>query len=254
MPYLISTPEDWFRIQKRDLHLIRVANEEQTYSKNEYLAAQKKLHAWFADNLPHVSRSVIGPSDYSGWIEGGPCYITADLNPSDINTFSAAWDGNSFWRLEIWPFDDWLKRVESANLLTSPACHLQKLHSNFCSGFIQTARWWDTPKGVLMLDAYSKGTFVDMEPGEHFLSLRDGWWRMQQLFPEFSGLEADTFPCGYFRTYQDKTQASGLMIEYSFDAKWDANEYAKDTKKIQHLKNVLGIGDEIPLEIYIGDF
>lgn len=251
MPYLISTPENWFRTQKRDLHLICARNTQGRFSKRKYAEAQKLLHAWFSDNLPHTSINIVGPSEYSGWIEGGPNYLTADLGKSDIAIFNTSWGNDSFWKIETWPFLDWRMRVESTNPLPSPALGFLKTFSN-CGDVLQQVLWWDTPRGILLLDAYSCGTFVGLESGEQPLGLKDGWWRIQQLFPEFYDDKAETFPSGYYRIW--KTGQSVLMVEWVFLADWDSEEYANNAHNIQHLMDAIGISESPSLEIIVGDF
>lgn len=243
MPYLIGTPEGWFRINQRDLHLIRPTKE--IGSREEWLSAKEELYAWFADHLPAVPLGIVGPSEYSGWIEGGPAYITADLDSSGIAALNAAWKDGSSWKIETWLFDDWLKYIEAANLLSSPVPETQKW-----------VRWWDTPKGILMLNATTMGPFVDVEQGENILSLRDGWWRMQQLFPEFSGLKADAYPCGHFWRLEDVKAPALLVIRCAYTELhgWESHEYENDAGKIRKLKETIGIPDDLPLKVYVDDF
>jgi hypothetical protein len=252
MPYRISTPEDWFRINQRDLHLIELTDTNRSYSKSEYKKAREILNKWFAEHLPTVALGAVGPSEYSGWIEGGPCYITADFDPADIAVFNAAWGPNTTWTLNIWPFEDWLTRVSSTKLLTTSNLSAVKIYNG--SNFYQTIRWCDTPKGIWLLDGYSSGTFVGMERGEHSLSLGDSWWRLVQLFPEFSTFEADAFPSGYYRIFSRIDWDPLLMIEFVFDAPWESDKYKEDPQKIQSLRKALGIPDELAINIAVGDF
>ena len=244
MPYLIDTPEEWFRSEMRDLHLVRPTDTEREYSKDEFVAAQKILRTWFADNLPSTTLSIIGPSEYSGWIEGGPRYMVADLDSQGLAVFNAAWSKDSFWKITTWRFSDWGKRVESADLILPPARNIRR------------ARWWDTPRGILLLDASTQVLFEHVSPGEYTLSLRDGWWRIQQLFPELSSHKANSFPCGYFWPVQeDNFFVSTLIIEYpGFGVDWDPDAYKKDAQKMQKLKEALGIPDDLPIQICVGDF
>lgn len=243
MPHLIDTPEEWFRREMRDLHLVIPTDSEREYSKEEFIAAQKVLHAWFADNLPSTTLSIIGPSEYSGWIEGGPRYLTANLDSQGLAVFNAAWGKGSFWKIETWCFADWRKRVDSANLISSPARNIRR------------TRWWDTPRGLLLLDASTQVVFEHVDPGDLTLSIEDGWWRIQQLFPEFSDHKANSFPCGYFRPSQKGSCTSLLIIDYlGFEVDWDPYAYMKNARKIQNLKDALGIQDDLPIEISVGDF
>lgn len=237
MPYLITTPEEWFRDQMCDLYVIRPA-QERKYSKKRFMSEQKELYAWFADHLPNTQLSIVGSSEYSGWIEGGPNYLTADFDLEGLATFNAACEKMAFWQIETWSLSDWCNRVEAVELLPSPV------------GSSQKVRWWDTPRGILLLNAHTKGNFLGGQSGESILSLGDGWWRLQQLFPEFSECKANAFPCGLFWPIEDKA----MMIEFVFDTGWNSDNYAKDVQKIQNLKNAIGFPDDISLEIYVGDF
>lgn len=243
MPQLISTPEEWFRNQMRDLYLIRPA-QERKYSKKKYMGEQKKLHTWLAAHLPNIPTSIIGSSEYSGWITGGPSYLAADFDSAGLATFTAAWGEGTFWRIETWFFAEWRKRVESVNLLSSPSCEVKRV------------RWWDTPLGILLLNATTEGRYLDGgdESGEITLSLGDGWWRLQQLFPEFSEYKAYKFPSGVFYRREQCAEKSYLILDWVHDDEWKSETYAKDVQKIQNLKIAIGIPEDMPLEIYDNDF
>lgn len=93
---------------------------------------------------------------------------------------------------------------------------------------------------------------MGLESGEQPLGLKDGWWRIQQLFPEFYDDKAETFPSGYYRIW--KTGQSVLMVEWVFLADWDSEEYANNAHNIQHLMDAIGISESPSLEIIVGDF
>lgn len=249
MPQLVCTPEGWFRTHQRDLHLIRPTKKE--VSKKEWISQQKKLHAWFAATLPSATLGVIGPSEYSGWLMGGPAYISVDIDSSGIGIFNEAWGADSFWKVESWSYADWRNRVESAILLQVP---LTEMHDNL--------RWWDIPeKGILLLDANTTGTFVGVEPESHTftLSKQDAWWRLQQLFPEFAEMEWDDFPCGYFRNFKDGKMSSLLVIESLVgcahpEKGWDSGRYSQSIEDIQRLKHAMCIPDGLDVRVCDGDF
>jgi len=224
--------------------VIKHTDTREKLSEKKYIADQKTLHAWFAKNLPKTKIEIIGSSESSGWIEGGPRYITADFDSDELAIFNEAWGNQTPWQIETWSFSDWRKRIESLNLLSSPGFSVKAL------------RWWDTPKGILLLNAFTEGICSggDEEFGEIYLNLRDGWWRLQQLFPDFSKHNADAFPCGIFWPMADKSYPSLMVVEFAWKAGWDSNNYAKDAQNRISLQKAIGIQDDMPIDISVGDF
>ena len=155
MPMIISTPEEWFREQQRDLYLIVLNENLGQPPKDKYKEFQKLLNKWFDEHLPNTSLRIIGSSENSGWITGGPCYFTADFDAKSLAIFNAAWAPESEWKIEVWSFDEWRERVESVNLICSPGLEYEKI------------RWWNTSRGILFLNAITQGRFVggDVIPG-----------------------------------------------------------------------------------------
>jgi hypothetical protein len=243
MPMIISTPEEWFRVQRRDLYLIVLNEDLGQPSKDKYMEFQKLLNKWFDENLPNTLLRIIGSSENSGWVTGGPGYFTADFDANTLAIFNAAWGAESAWKIEVWSFEKWREQVESANLISSPGLEYKKV------------RWWDTSRGILFLDAITQGVFVggDEQPGEIHLTHRDGWWRLQQLFPEFSEYRADKFPSGVFWPHANRANESFLILDWTCHAEWKPEDYVKDVQKIRKLKIAIGIPEDMPLEIYDSD-
>lgn len=75
MPQLISTPEEWFRNQKRDLYVVRHKETTGRLSNKKFKADQKLLRNWFAEKIPNTSLDVIGASENSGYLLGGPTFF-----------------------------------------------------------------------------------------------------------------------------------------------------------------------------------
>jgi hypothetical protein len=243
MPMIISTPEEWFRDQRRDLYLIVLNENHGKFSKKKNMANQKLLNKWFDEHLPNTPLRIIGSSENSGWITGGPCYFTADFDANTLAIFNAAWEPESAWKIEVWSFDEWRERVESVNLITSPGLEYKKV------------RWWDTSRGILILNGITQGRFVggNEKTGEIHLTLRDGWWRLQQHFPEFSEYRADKFPSGVFWPHANSGNKSFLILDWTCHAEWKPEDYVKDVQKIQNLKKAIGIPEDMPIEIYESD-
>lgn len=228
MPRIISTPEEWFRTNKRDLHLIRFirAHRRTKIKPRQFKKLHSQLRSWLATKLPEVPVKVIGPSEYSGWLFGGPGYLVADFGVSDIELFYSVWRHKEFWKIESWSYSEWRKRVESAALLQMPITTTPSL-----------VRWWDTPQGIILLDAATTGAFIDVAPGTRVLSRRDSWWRLQQLVPEYESMDINTFPNGYYLKSQDKKFGSLLVVEsFVLDGTWNSCEYSEDARKMQKIK------------------
>jgi hypothetical protein len=252
MPALISTPEEWFRTQQRDLYIIeyRPPDEDKEgkpeiknktrlkKDKSIFMQAQKALNAWFDGRLPHTPLEIIGSSEYSGWIIGGPGYFTADFDPQGLALFQSEWDTNSAWYVEIWPVSDWRKRIDATQLLSSPIDGLQKL------------QWWDTPNGILLLSASTSKCGYN-EDG--FLSHEDGWWRLKQLCPELSKYKSRTFPCGTFWPFREGNSHVEIIVEYVWEF-WDSKVYAKNPQNLRRLADAIGIPEGITVNMEVYDF
>lgn len=249
MPCIISTPEEWFRSQQRDLYVIEyraperededsLAEDDEAQSR--FMQAQKELNAWFEERLPLTPLRIIGASEYSGWITGGPGYFTADFDPAGLALFNAEWDENSAWYIETWPISVWQQRIEAAQLLPSPVGALQKM------------QWWDTPQGILLLSGYPLKEDAYCENG--FLSVEDGWWRLQQLVPELSEHQAETFPCGQFWPFRmdDKSHAD-IFVRFVWNQSWESRAYIADPRNLQRLREAIGIPKGIVTDISLED-
>lgn len=105
MPYIISTPEEWFRIQQRDLYVIQYRapvkeneddiDDDESPFKQVHKQAQIALNAWFNERLPNTPLTIIGASEYSGWLIGGPAYFTADFDLHGLSLFKSDWGDTS---------------------------------------------------------------------------------------------------------------------------------------------------------------
>lgn len=94
----------------------------------------------------------------------------------------------------------------------------------------------------------------DEKSNEIILSTNDGWWRLQQLFPEFSEHKADAFPCGTFWPGEKSNDKPCLVVRWVHDAEWSSENYAKDIQKIRNLKIAIGFPEDIPMMLFDNDF
>lgn len=144
------------------------------------------------------------------------------------------------WYVEVWPISKWRKRIDATKLLFSPVGELQKM------------RWWDTPQGILLLSAYTSDCGY-CEDG--FLSLEDGWWKLQQLFPALTKNQAQSFPCGQFWPFRmdDKSHAD-IFVEYVWEQQWDSEAYANNPQNLERLSEAIGIPKCITTNMTVYDF
>lgn len=240
MPMLVSTPEDWFRNKKKDLYLfeyqVKVRGQSEKAYKawsKKYQEGQKTLFAWFEQNLPVVQIDFFGPSEYSGWIEGGPCAHGADLDESSQAVFRTAWHKpGSPWQLELQSFEQWSHRIDSCRLLPIPLA------------VTQSVRWWDMPGGIVLLSKGDDG---------RCLSRWDAWWRLVQLIPELANAGIDDYPSGEYLV--DETHGALIAIDYGDlrGNKWNGDAYQLDTSRIAKLHEALGISIDQPVRVVVGD-
>jgi hypothetical protein len=242
MPYRIETPECWFRTRQIDLYVLEYqVSEEHSLAlsdsealNTEYREDQKILHAWFSENLPATELQIVGPSEYSGYITGGPCSITADFDEASLTTFRAAWEKpDSRWQIELQTYNQWLVRIRSCVLLPVPLATQQRV------------LWWDTPEGFILLSAVTDNSL---------LSRWDAWWLLPQLLPVFKNANMDDFPCGEYFPDEDPRH-SYVVIDYGdvYGDKWRGDDYEKTMVQIAKLREALGIPTEDFVNVVVGD-
>ena len=242
MPQCIETPEGWFRTKQKDLYVLECQLSEQhslTESPTEVLNKQhredqKILHVWFSENLPATELQIVGSSEYSGYITGGPCFISADFDEASLATFRAAGEKlDSRWQIEQQTYGQWLARIRSCVLLPVPLATQQRV------------LWWDTPAGFILLSATHDNSL---------LSRCGAWWLLPQLLPAFMDATMDDFPCGEYFPEED-LRHSYVVIDYGdvFGDKWRGDDYEKEMAQIAKLREALGIPAEEFVNVVVGD-
>lgn len=217
MPMLISTPEAWMREQQRDLYLIQFkVGEEDIFGhskkkkqgRNTLEKAEADLRAWFAEHLPNVPLQEFGPSEYSGFLCGGPRYLGADFTPEALAIFESQQEtpeGQSVdprWQCYVMPFARWIEKLDGFPLLKA-----DELPTEF------NARWFDTSEGILLLG---------QNAAEHIPAERDGWFQLQRLFPSLKGLGLDSIAHGTCminsnRAFINKDWATMQDLDFDLD-------------------------------------
>ena len=111
MPQLIHTPEEVFRRERRDIYTL----EFQEGSSEDIQKTFKKMQAWFKQNTPDSPTEMLAPSEYSGWIDGGPTSLRIAFTPADLAIFCEQWENTDGGSLDprfqccIHPYADWLE-------------------------------------------------------------------------------------------------------------------------------------------------
>lgn len=241
MPYLIDTPEGWFRKHHRDIHVLeyeipddfeKLSSRQQEALRKQYRQDSQILERWIKANLPRVELTILGPSEYSGYIIGGPTMKVADFDASAREAFEQHWAAGRPWRVRIEPYAAWAKKIESVRLLETPAS------SN------ESCRWWDTPQGIILMSTDLEG---------NLLSSYDAAWRLKQLRPEFVSVDDSAYPYG---EYIIQPVESILLIGYgSYKIpEWSGEDYKKDHQRLDKLRAALGLTCSHNVRVAVDDF
>jgi hypothetical protein len=241
MPYLIDTPEQWFREQGKDLYTFEYQVDCDDWTSRDKKVAWKtqnerdveNLEQWFAVYLPEKPLTWIAPSEYSGWILGGPCCLTAEMDESSLAKFNQSWScPESPWRVIKLSYASWIENIHACHLLPTPLT------------IRQPVSWWDTPRGFILLSANREGML---------LSKWDAGWRLPQLGPDLKGIEAKSLPHGEYQPEMETGHAGYIIIDCGdlLHGTWNSREYQKNLTRLALLREALGIdaGEEVDISI-----
>ncbi|NJD07803.1 MAG: hypothetical protein FIA97_15095 [Methylococcaceae bacterium] len=243
MPSIIQSPEGWFREKEKDLYTfdycarweLHASKTKESAQQSEYRRNLQNLKTWLSSDLHETPLTRFSASEYSGRIEGGHGYLAAEMDDAKVAQFNETWNfPDSPWRLKILLYADWLKKINSCQLLSTPLAARQPL------------RWWDTPHGFMLLSATREGSL---------LSKRDAWWRIPQLIPALQEIKPESLPYGEYWPFPESR--SGYILidcgDISIES-WKSRKYAKDTVRITLLREALGITKNQNIGIYVSDF
>ena len=245
MPYRIDTPEGWFRKNHRNIHVLeyeiqedfeKLSSRQQEALRKQYLRDCEIVDQWIKTHFPHVELSILGASEYSGYILGGPTMKVADFDVASLEAFEQHWTVGQPWRVRVEPYADWAKKIESVHLLKIPGCPNE------------SCRWWDTPQGIILLSADREG---------NLLSRHDAAWHMKQLCPEFANLDVFAYPYGEYIAQPDKSNEKMLLVVAYGNYKipeWSGEEYKKDSLRLDNLRSALGLSQSHEVRVVVDDF
>jgi len=182
MPMRVSTPERWFRMRQCDLYQFQLAEGQKELPV--------ELKDWIAENLADRTIELLGPSEHSGWIMGGPCYPTLAMSEEEVLKFSHRWEDDSGksndprWQCYQRRYSDWFEQFDRIEVFKgSPPKGMQ-------------FRWLFCDAGLYWL----RGHYQDSDashrdfPGEPCI---DDWWWACRKFPEIEAATVSSFMMGY---------------------------------------------------------
>jgi len=89
MVMLIRTPEDIFRAEGKDVYYLHFYEWEDC-SKTEQIRSE--MQDWFAQHLPDTRTELMGPSEHSHFVMGGPVGLRIDFSEQGLKAFCARWE------------------------------------------------------------------------------------------------------------------------------------------------------------------
>ncbi len=181
MPELIRTPEQIFREEGQDIYFIRFSERNSP--------AEKELLRWFSKNTPDVRTEKLGPSEYSGVIEGYFGDVRIICSESDLAKFSLRWessDGESLdprFQCLLDPYQVWLDKVSTFSMTNKRPQRLG------------LTAWWETPKGFfyhqISLRAATKAKLT-RHPGNP----KDMWFNAARCWLDLATLDLENLVYG----------------------------------------------------------
>ena len=149
MPYLLQSPEDAYRQTRGQFLQFEVPNPPYGPKAEQiYKAAAKRANErlklweeWLSQHAPECSMQTLGPSEYSGYIEGGPSTVALFGPASAHALFASEWlTANGACK------DGLLDPVESGFIAWEARMAAHSVKPAPLPGPC-SARWFDTPHG-----------------------------------------------------------------------------------------------------------
>lgn len=230
MPMLIETPEDYFRGHQGDFFEFAYRGPQ---NKKAFVKHRGERNAWLKKLLPKRPLIHLGPSEYSGWICGGPTLSATPADESIRQAFLERWTfPSSPWELVEHRYADWHASLTSCNVLESP------LHPARC------VRYWQLPEGPLLLGQNNAG---------HHLSRRDAQWWFSHDMPGHRADQRTGIVSGEYYVEQlgDEGKACHVAsIDWEEFNELDvAKQLETNPEFIAWLRKTLSIPDEDILQI-----
>lgn len=84
----IRTPEDVLRNERCDVYIVEFREQDPRKKNKTWVEIEK----WLRQNLPESAIEILGPSENSNYIEGGPLTMRVSFTQRDLRTFCTRWE------------------------------------------------------------------------------------------------------------------------------------------------------------------
>ena len=184
MPMLVRSPEEIFRVEKKDVYAIHNLEGSSIQDSGMVLIAE-----WLKTNLPATKTELLGPSENSGFIVGGiNGALRVDFTPSGLQMFCNRWEEKDEsvdprFQLCIYPYQKWFQE------------HGQFVPNMDKPQELGLSVWYHTPLGFIhhqltLEEADAKGL------SNHPANPEDLWMHVGELWPEMAKLKKDDMTFG----------------------------------------------------------
>lgn len=173
MPQLIRTVEDIFRAERQDVYALHFLENKSSAIRHTW----HEMQSWFERHIPDSPTETMGPSEHSGWIEGGPSCLRIAFTPMDLKRFCDEWeytDGSSKdprFQCCMYPYQAWWEK-----------------HGHYCPTAERPSEpgvsvWIESPLGIL------SHVICDRETRSHPATARDLWANACQQWPQLRDID-----------------------------------------------------------------
>ena len=196
MPMIISTPEAWFRTKGCDFFEFRPTEVDAGFFSQRAKKLPSLLTDWLSATFAHRRLQRLGPSEYSGYICGGPSMDVIEMSPEEVDIYSAQWEdatgkcNDDRWQCYQLPYEVWLEKFSRIEVSLGRPPEGTPCRWLLCNAGLFTITGSYTAEGVQNNSC----------PGQ---PCADDWWLMRQRFPGYVIADDEVFFMGCIFAGQD---------------------------------------------------
>lgn len=193
MPMRVRTPEDIFRIEKKDLYVIHGARKKGAFglpvdAGKEGMEGVEMIRLWIEAHLPGTQMELIGPSEHLGLILGGiGDKLRVDFSEDGLKQFSAVWEDEQGISIDkrfqcyLYSYEKWYE------------AHGRFVPTREAPEKAGLTVWWYTPKGFIH---HQLGDEEARSCKSHPAHSRDIWMHVRELWPDIASSDPDSLTHG----------------------------------------------------------